>query len=58
MKGLILDINTFYRLFCFFKLFPMVSKGLTTAPDIRSFSIDLHRGGWYSIQLGTEPCGP
>ncbi len=28
MRSLILDVNTLYRLFCFFKLFPMVSKGL------------------------------
>ncbi len=26
--GLILGVNTLYRLFCFFKLFPMVGKGL------------------------------
>ncbi len=29
MVGLILGVNTLYRLFCFFKLFPMVGKGLT-----------------------------
>ncbi len=29
--GLILGINTLYRLFCFNKLFPMVGKGLTVA---------------------------
>ncbi len=29
MEGLILGVNTLYRLFCFFKLFPMVGKGLT-----------------------------
>ncbi len=28
MGGLILGINTLYRLFCFFKLFPVVCKGL------------------------------
>ncbi len=28
MEGLILGVNTLYRLFCFFKLFPMVGKGL------------------------------
>ncbi len=27
-RGLILGVNTLYRLFCFFKLFPMVGKGL------------------------------
>ncbi len=26
--GLILGVNTLYRLFCFFKLFPKVGKGL------------------------------
>ncbi len=29
MGGVILGVNTLYRLFCFFKLFPMVGKGLT-----------------------------
>ncbi len=29
MGGLILGVNTLYRLICFFKLFPMVGKGLT-----------------------------
>ncbi len=28
MGGLILGVNTLYRLFCFFKPFPMVGKGL------------------------------
>ncbi len=28
MGGLILGVNTLYRLFCFFKLFPMIDKGL------------------------------
>ncbi len=28
MGGLILGVNTLHRLFCFFKLFPMVGKGL------------------------------
>ncbi len=27
MGGLILGVNTLYRLLCFFKLFPMVGKG-------------------------------
>ncbi len=31
MGGLILGVNTLYRFFCFFKLFPMVGKGLTCA---------------------------
>ncbi len=28
MGGLIPGVNTLYRLFCYFKLFPMVGKGL------------------------------
>ncbi len=28
MGDLILGVNTLYRLFCFFKLFPTVGKGL------------------------------
>ncbi len=28
MGGLILGVNSLYRPFCFFKLFPMVGKGL------------------------------
>ncbi len=31
MGGLILGVNTLYRLFCFLKLFPMVGKRLTHA---------------------------
>ena len=34
--GLILGVNTLYRLFCFFKPFLMVSKGLTR---LDSFSV-------------------
>ncbi len=40
MGGLILGANTLYRLFCFFKLFPKVGKGLhttrgcTTLPEV------------------------
>ncbi len=34
MGGLILGVNTLYRLFCFFKLFPMVGKGLQCLFDI------------------------
>ncbi len=32
MGGLILGVNTLYMLFCFFKLFPMVGKGLRVKP--------------------------
>ncbi len=32
MGGVILGVNTLYRLFCFFKLFPVVGKGLNTIP--------------------------
>ncbi len=35
MGGLILGVNTLYRLFCSFKLFPMVGKGLTDTPHLR-----------------------
>ncbi len=31
MGGLILGVNTLCRFFCFFKLFPMVDKGLNCA---------------------------
>ncbi len=31
MGGLILGVNTLYRLLCFFKLFPMVGKGVKLA---------------------------
>ncbi len=31
MGFLVLGVNTIYRLFCFFKLFPMVGKGLNKA---------------------------
>ncbi len=34
MGGLILGVSTLHRLFCFFKLFPMVGKGLTDAPEL------------------------
>ncbi len=37
MGGLILGVNTLYRLFCFFKLFPMVGKGLTVHKIILIF---------------------
>ncbi len=41
MGDLILGVNTLYRLFCFFKLFPMVGKGLfamyVVPSDVRTF---------------------
>ncbi len=37
MWGLILGVNILYRLFCFFKLFPMVGKGLT--PHVNSYGL-------------------
>ncbi len=40
--GLILGVNTLYRLFCFFKLFPMVSKGLI-AERLSARQLILHR---------------
>ncbi len=36
MEGLILGVNTLYRFFCFFKLFPMVGKGLTNILGLAS----------------------
>ncbi len=39
MEGLILGVNTLYRLFCFFKLFPMVGKGLKQHSYL-SFQVD------------------
>ncbi len=44
MGGLILGVNTFYRLFCFFNLFPMVGKGLNAymyVADLLVFLITL-----------------
>ncbi len=35
MEGLILGVNTWYRLFCFFKLFPIVGKGLKLKPPLK-----------------------
>ncbi len=37
MGDLVLGVNTLYRLFCFFKLFPVVGKGLNT--HINSFGL-------------------
>ncbi len=34
MGGLILGVNTLYRLFCLFKLFPLVSKGLRSQTQL------------------------
>ncbi len=36
MGGLILGFNTLYRLFCFFKLLPMVCKGLNSTDNSAS----------------------
>ncbi len=38
MGGLILGVNTLYRLFCFFKLFPMVGKGLMHVTSLTCYS--------------------
>ncbi len=38
--GLILGVNTLYRLFCFFKLFPMVGKGLIE-PTLHSSGLSM-----------------
>ncbi len=53
MEGLILGVNTLYRLFCFLKLFPMVSKGLSGTKIIDEQMRKLHyvecegRHRWY-----------
>ncbi len=61
MGGLILGINTWYRFFCFFKLFSMVSKGLISVcfiltplgvPDRPYFPADLLR--FFRSGLGLE----
>ncbi len=36
--GLILGVNTLHRLFCFFKLFPMVGKGVSKHMDTDLFN--------------------
>ncbi len=35
--GLILGVNTLYRLFCIFNLFPMVAKGLNPKTGLKSW---------------------
>ncbi len=42
MEGLILGVNTLYRLFCFVKLFPMIGIGLTVYNAILSQLIKFH----------------
>ncbi len=44
MGGLILGVNTLYRLFRFFKLFPMVGKGLTSRNATGSLITYNHKG--------------
>ena len=34
MGGLILGANTLYKLFCFFKLFAAIGKGLTVTTEV------------------------
>ncbi len=50
MGGLILGVNTLYRLFCFFKLFPMVGKGSSLLNTLCSFEhpcLELPLAGFY-----------
>ncbi len=42
MGGLILGVNTLYRLFCFFKLFPMISKELNLSQSCSRFLASAH----------------
>ncbi len=59
MGFLILCVNTWYRLFCFFKLFPMVGKGLTddgamptcTSPSSSSPPLDVSQ----SVESSNSP---
>ena len=39
MGGLILSVDTLYRLFCLFKLFLMVGKGLKDTPENKDTSV-------------------
>ncbi len=53
--GLILGVNTLYRRFRFFKLFPMVSKGLIHTSIIESIFREIRaakrekNGGWVCL---------
>ncbi len=49
--GLILGVNTLYRLFCFFKLFPMIGKGLTITDPIVVIFLSYH----YPREWGASP---
>ncbi len=42
MEVLILGVNTLYRLFCLFKLFPMVGKGLTITVKVCVQLLSIH----------------
>ncbi len=54
MGGLILGVNTLYRLFCFFQLFSMVGKGLilTTTPSIQR--LFQHQSGTNASDQGND----
>ncbi len=54
MGGLILGVNTLYRLFCFFTLFLMVGKGLT---DTYSCGHSMQACWYVSLALRSVPCG-
>ncbi len=61
MGGLILAVNILYRRFCYFKLFPMVGKGLspcqvTVRPFIQYLSLSLYSlSRWTLKTLGRLP---
>ncbi len=53
MGGLILGVNTLYRLFCFFELFPMVGKGLNeSSPEISSKTMSNLSASVVSLLVG------
>ncbi len=51
MGGLILGINTLYRLFCFFKLFPMVGKGLALKIQVMGAQRVKETIGYHNIEV-------
>ncbi len=55
MGGLILGVNTLYRLFCFFKLFPVVGKGLNDS-DGMAWHVTILTWTWLSRMEKADRC--
>ncbi len=53
MGVLILGVNTLYGLFFFFKLFPMVGKGLSSVFSFFALLIFVSTG-WLSVAVNTS----